>query len=227
MGTGRPNTLPKQRLLLKHDSATTAIELPTGPGVCVCVHPQTSCAAPLQHHGQLSAILVTAIIVSTGLMTWPTTSPGNILTTQKPAGQHALTIGHFRLHCSKVKCPPRLLQAPFIDFFSLSFFLWLSHLFLLQFWLDSAQRGLNTWDKWERRLCSLIWPSQSPSLSLSVLHNLVSTFPVCSPVFSLSAFYRMRFCCPAPNKFTEHVINTEEFAFNSGERCALQDFHML
>lgn len=105
VGTGRPNTLPKQRLLLKHDSANHC-HTTTDRTWCVRVHPQTSCSgAPLQHHGQLSAILGTAIVVSTGLMTRTTTSPGNILTTQQPAGQHALTIGHFRLRCSKVKWP--------------------------------------------------------------------------------------------------------------------------
>lgn len=44
VGTGRPNTLPKHRLLLKHDSATTAIQLPTGPGVCVYIHKQAALA---------------------------------------------------------------------------------------------------------------------------------------------------------------------------------------
>lgn len=59
----------------------------------------------------------------------------------------------------------------------------------------------------------------------SVLHNLVPTFPVCSLVFSLSAGYRMQFCCSAPNKFTKHVITTDNFAFDTKEGCALWFLH--
>lgn len=63
--------------------------------------------------------------------------------------------------------------------------------------------------------------------SLTKLHNLIwpgTQTPHCyiiwclhspgSPVFSLSAFYRMQFCCSAPNKWTEDVINTRYFAFD-------------
>lgn len=55
--------------------------------------------------------------------------------------------------------------------------------------------------------------------SVLQLNNLVPTFPVCSPVFSLSVFYRMHFCCSAPNKFTRRVINTGDWASDTKWEC--------
>lgn len=59
-------------------------------------------------------------------------------------------------------------------------------------------------------LHNLIWPLtwSSHCYIICCLHSLGS------PVFSLSAFYRMQFCCSAPNKCTEDVINTGYFAFD-------------
>lgn len=59
-------------------------------------------------------------------------------------------------------------------------------------------------------LHNLIWPLawSSHCYIICCLHSLGS------PVFSLSAFYRMQFCCSAPKKCTEDVINTGYFAFD-------------
>lgn len=70
-----------------------------------CIHAQTSCSGfSLQHHGQLSAILVTAIVVSMGPLAPSSTSHGKILTAHQPARQHALSNSHSRPRRSKVKC---------------------------------------------------------------------------------------------------------------------------
>lgn len=59
-------------------------------------------------------------------------------------------------------------------------------------------------------LHNLIWPLtwSSRCYIICCLHSPGS------PVFSLSVFYRMKFCCIAPNKCTEDVINTGYFAFD-------------
>lgn len=56
-----------------------------------CIQTQTGHSGfSLQHHGQLSAILVTAIIVSMGLLAPSSTSHGKILTAHQPARQYML-----------------------------------------------------------------------------------------------------------------------------------------
>ena len=105
---------------------------------------------------------------------------------------------------------------------SVTWLLWASivHFFpslCLSFAFAAIFNGINT--KVGIHASQISAPSLQPyltiTISFTVLHNLVPTFPVCSPVFSLSAFYRMRFCCSAPNKFTEHVINTGDYAFDT------------
>lgn len=59
-------------------------------------------------------------------------------------------------------------------------------------------------------LHTLIWPVTRSS-NWYIIYCLRSPG---SPVFSLSAFYRMQFYCSAPNKCTEDVINTGYFAFD-------------
>ena len=85
------------------------------------------------------------------------------------------------------------------------------HLLWLQLFMDAAQRHtcMRNKNKSLPILHNLIWPRTQSALCYIIcfLHFLGS------PVFSLSAFYRLQFCCSAPNKRTEDVINTGYFAF--------------
>lgn len=189
---------------MKHDSATTAVQNP----ICTeCIHTPTS----TPHTASYSSPLFQSpsSLCQLGHCYYHL-NHGNILTAHRSTSLHALTISHFRPDCSKVKCHLTAVSSLNQLFFFFEFDLF------LRFLMDSTQR----WEYMQKNfLCNLIWPS--PSRAPSVLHNLVSTFPVCSPVFSLSAFCRMQFCCSAPNKFTEHAVNTGEFAFHTEEEHAL------
>lgn len=162
VGTGRPNTLPKPRLLLKHDSATTAIQLPTGPGVCVCVYIHKQAALAPRFSTTVSSLLFWSL-PSLCQRVWRRDGPQVLETFWQHSSQLANMLLPSATSVSTVQrwSVPLTASSTFYRFFFHSFSDCLI-CFLLQFWLDSAQRGLNMWDKWERRLCSLTWPSPSP-----------------------------------------------------------------
>lgn len=207
----------------KHDSTTAAMQTREHAGR-VRTHKTRPLLPP--HFGATSGSLLSCHLCVGGPIGAIVPSRGVILTVHQPARQYALTNSHFRPRCLRgeesLDCFEHLLS---IFFLSLS--LSLSH--------PPLFNGSHTKPGIHARQISAPSPRPYSTIAISssvttvsVLHNLVSTFPACSPVFSLSAFYRMQFCCSAPNKFTEHVLNTgKNFAFDTnGGTCSVLIFYI-
>lgn len=98
------------------------------------------------------------------------------------------------------------LQSPLLFYSPLHSFL---HLLLPQLFVDERHRGgaKTTPD----HLQNLIWPRMGSSVCYIIwcLHSPGS------PVFSLSAFYRMQICCSAPNKMHQGCNKYRIFSFLS------------